>query len=61
MVGFHHFKNKPEFYVYMIKEYQRLIKEEYNRANIDWSVNKVIDNLNESIHLLEEYHKPKKK
>ena len=48
---------KPEFYVYLIKEYQRLKRVEIK----NWSVNKVIDNLNESINLLEEYHKPKKK
>ena len=57
-----HFANwlNPKFYLLFIEEFIRLKKSESKRKNVDWSMNKVINNLSESLHLLEEYHKPKK-
>ena len=54
-----HFANwfDERFYVEFINEFDRLKRKELS----NWSVNKVIDNLSESIYLLEEYNKPKKK
>ena len=43
----------PEFQIYFIKEFQRLKEEEANQKQIEWTVQKITDNLDEARNLIE--------
>jgi hypothetical protein len=40
----------PEFKLYLIKEFQRLKKEEAGRNNLDWNLQRVLSKVNYKIH-----------
>ncbi len=43
----------PEFKVYILKEFQRLKKEEYSRKNLQWHISKITNNIDEVRNLLD--------
>jgi len=45
----------PKFQVYLIKEFQRLMEEEYDRKNIEWHLSKITDNIDEVRNLLDTF------
>ena len=40
----------PEFKLYLIKEFQRLKKDETRRLSLDWNINRTLSKLNYKIH-----------
>ncbi len=40
----------PVFKIYLIKEFQRLKKEEDNKYNLEWNVSRILSKVNYSIH-----------
>ena len=53
----------PVFQLYLTREFDRLKALEVEQLNLnrDFSINKILNNLDESIHLIEENVRPKKK
>jgi len=43
----------PPFQVYMLKEFQRLKKDEANRQQLEWNVKKITDNVEEIRNILD--------
>jgi len=43
----------PHFQVYLIKEFQRLKEEEFERKNLEWHISKITDNVDELRNLLD--------
>ena len=43
----------PELQVYIIKEFQRLKEEEFQRKNLEWHISKITDNVDELRALLD--------
>ncbi len=43
----------PRFYVFLIKEFQRLKEEEFQKKNLEWHVSKITDNVEEIRNLLD--------
>jgi hypothetical protein len=43
----------PPFQIYLLKEFQRLKKEESDRKNLEWHISKITDNIDEVRNLLD--------
>ncbi len=43
----------PEFKVYILKEFQRLKREEYRQKDLEWHISKITDNIDEIRNLLD--------
>lgn len=43
----------PEFQVFMIKKFQELMEQEFNRRNLEWHISKITDNVEEIRNLLD--------
>ena len=43
----------PEFQIFMIKVFQKLIEEDFNRRSLEWHVSKITDNVEEIRNLLD--------
>ena len=43
----------PPFQLYILKEFQRLQEQEFNRKNLEWHISKLTDNVDEMRNLLD--------
>lgn len=41
----------PEFKLYLIKEFERLKKEELNKNNVEWKATRILSKINYAIHI----------